>query len=352
HRLSFAVYRHDLDSTSPEVPPQVPRSHQQSVFTTSRLGWSSVLAAANGVQWTGGVDVTREEGDNNSVLFFAPGPDGAVPGDYTITRTLPGAYSELVADRGNLAVELGLRFDKPDGAGGQWSPRAGLSWRPLDGPVRLHASAGRAFKLPSFFALASPPALGGNPALKPEISYGGDLGIDWRLTPRADLGLTAFRQRYDNLIDFDFQRFLHVNRSAVQAEGIEATLAWRPDDRLSVEANGTWQQVEDLTTHAHLSHRPKRIGGARLRWRALERLDLELDAQAVTQSFDEQIPVPDRDTVAGYGLIGLHADWRLTSAWKLRARLDNLTDRRYEVLIGFPGPGRSLSLGLAWAPKR
>jgi vitamin B12 transporter len=352
HRLTFAAYRHDLDSDSPAVPPQVPRSRQQSVYTTTRLGWSSVLWAAKGLQWTGGVDVTREKGDNDSILFLPPFLGGDVPGDYTITRTLPGAYTELATERGNLALELGLRVDKPEGLDAQWSPRAGVSWRPLDGPARIHASAGRAFKLPSFFALASPPALGGNPNLKPETSYGGDLGVDWRLTSRADAGVTAFWQRYDNLIDFDFQQFLHVNRSAVEAKGVEGTFSWRPADRLSVDANGTWQQVEDLTSHAHLRHRPKWTGGARLRWRALERLDLELDGQGVARSFDEQIPVPERDTVAGYGLVGLHAAWRVASDWQLRARVDNLADRRYETLIGFPGPGRTLRLGLHWSPKQ
>ncbi len=42
----------------------------------------------------------------------------------------------------------------------------------------------------------------------------------------------------------------------------------------------------------------------------------------------------------------------MTSSWQLRARLDNLADRRYETLIGFPSRGRSLRLGLFWAPIR
>lgn len=357
HRLTAAFYRHDLDSTSPAVPPQVPASRQQSVFTTGRLGWSSVLWSARGLQWTGGVDVARERGENDSVLFLPPFLGGDVAGDYTITRTLPGAYTELVLDRGgrsNFAVEIGLRADKPEGVSAQWSPRLGVSWRPgpsATGPVRLHASAGRAFKLPSFFALASPPQLGGNPDLKPERSVGGDAGLDWRLSPALDAGVTAFWQRYEDLIDFDFATFRHLNRTAVRARGIETTLAWRPDDRLTVEANGTWQQVEDLTTHARLRHRPRRVGGARLRWRAGDRLDLELDAQAVSRSFDEQIPVPGRDTVAGHGLVGLTAAWRVTPDWQLRARFDNLADRGYETLIGFPGPGRSVRIGLRWSPS-
>jgi iron complex outermembrane receptor protein/vitamin B12 transporter len=350
HRLTATVYRHDLDSTSPAVPPQVPASRQESAYTNVRAGWSSILWAGRGLQWSGGADVTRERGENDSVLFLPPFLGGAVPGDYTVTRTLPGAYTELIADRGSLTAELGLRVDAPEGEGAQWSPRIGLSWRPGDGPARLHASAGRAFKLPSFFALASPPQLGGNPDLKPEKSVGGDAGLDWRLTTHADAGLTLFWQRYEDLIDFDFATFRHVNRTDVRARGLEATLAWRPDDRWTVEANGTWQEVEDLTTHARLRHRPKRVGGARLLWHPDARFDVALDAQAVTRSFDEQIPVPDRDTVPGYGLVGLTAAWRFHPAWQLRARLDNLTDHTYETLIGFPGPGRSVRLGLRWSP--
>jgi len=35
--------------------------------------------------------------------------------------------------------------------------------------------------------------------------------------------------------------------------------------------------------------------------------------------------------------------WRWRRAWTLRARVDNLADRRYETLIGFP---RAATLGL------
>ena len=67
-----------------------------------------------------------------------------------------------------------------------------------------------------------------------------------------------------------------------------------------------------------------------------------------SRSYDEQIPVPDRDAVDGYGLVGLAGSWRVRDRWTLRARLDNLTDRSYETLIGFPGPGRSFWVGVGW----
>jgi outer membrane cobalamin receptor len=58
--------------------------------------------------------------------------------------------------------------------------------------------------------------------------------------------------------------------------------------------------------------------------------------------------VRERDTVEGYALASLAASWRLPHGLSLRARLDNLADRAYETLIGFPGPGRSLWAGLGW----
>ncbi|HKH45205.1 MAG TPA: TonB-dependent receptor, partial [Thermoanaerobaculia bacterium] len=72
---------------------------------------------------------------------------------------------------------------------------------------------------------------------------------------------------------------------------------------------------------------------------------------AVSRSFDEQIPVPERDTTPGRELLGLSASWRLAESWQLRGRIDNLTDETYEELIGFPGAGRSFRLGLRWAGR-
>ena len=231
-----------------------------------RAGWSSTFYSGPNLRWSGGVDVEQERGENASVLLLPPEFGGRVAGDYSIVRTLPGAYTELIAERGDAVLELGSRFDVPSGRARQWSPRLGASWRPGRGPTRFHASAGRAWKQPSFFALASPPALGGNPALRPEKVLGGDLGVErefvWGGAGKASAGVTAFRNRYDDLIDFDFARFLHVNRAKVDARGVEATAAWSPAASLSLAGNATWQQVEEP------GDRPAGSATGRSGWRA------------------------------------------------------------------------------------
>jgi vitamin B12 transporter len=349
HRLTLALYHHDLDRTSPAIGLAVPASVEDTRSTVARAGWSSVLRATRGMRLSAGVDVQREEGENESVLLLPPEFGGNVPGDYRIARTLPGAYAELVAERGNVTLEAGSRFDIPEEGAAQWSPRLGVSWRPGGGSTRLRASAGRAWKQPSFFALASPPQLGGNPDLAPETVLGADLGVERAFAAaRLEAGATLFYNRYDDLIDFDFATFTHLNRSEVEARGVELALGWRPAANLALHANATWQRVEDLTTAARLRHRPKWVGGARLDWRPVPRLDLRLDVQGASRSFDQQIPVPGRDTVAGSAVAGLAGSWQLAGRWQLRGRIDNLADRDYETLIGFPGPGRAFRAGLRY----
>ena len=346
HRLTASVYRHEMDRTSPAVAPLVPPSAEETVFTVARLGWVSTLWSSPGIDLSAGVDVQRERGGNDSVLLLPPDFGGEVPGSYGITRTLPGAFAEMVAERGGFVFEAGSRFDFPEEGAAQWSPRLGVSRR--WGATRVHASAGRAWKLPSFFALASPPALGGNPDLRPETVLGGDLGVERAFRAAGiEADVTLFYNRYDDLIDFDFQTFTHLNRGEVEARGAELSLGWRPAGSVSLHASATWQEVEDLTSGARLRHRPRWVGGARLDWRPRDRLEARLDFQAAARSFDEQIPVPERDTVPGYGVLGLAGSYRVTERWRVVGRIDNLADRDYETLIGFPGPGRSIRLGVA-----
>lgn len=357
HKLTAAVYRHRLDRVSPAVFPLVPSSTERTNFTNTRLGWAGSIYTSHRFQLAVGTEIGRQEGENRSTLLLPAFLGGEVPGDYQLVRTTPGAYAELLVDYGDLLIEVGSRLDFPENAGAssegdsrkvEWSPRLGLRYRlGRQGSTRLRASAGRSFKLPSFFALASPPQLGGNPELRPETMIGGDLGVEHGSESAPLSGaLTLFYNRYENLVDFDFETFSHVNRSRVAARGIESYLTWRPGPTFTARVNVTWQEVENLDSPVRLRHRPQWVGGLRLTWKPQPGLRLELSSQGTSSSFDEQIPVPELNTTAGYGLLAFASSWELAPGWQLRGRIDNLADNNYEALIGFPGPGRSLRLGL------
>lgn len=351
HRFTVAAYRHELERESPAIGFLVPPSVEDTTFTRTRLGWSTTLDPRPGLQVSAGADVVREMGDNTSTLLLPAFLGGRVTGDYRLTRTTPAAFAELVASRGVWTLELGTRIDWPEDGEVQVSPRLGVRVRAGERGTVLRASVGRAFKLPSFFALASPRALGGNRALAPETTIGADLGVEKTFADgRLDGGLTLFAQRYENLVDFDFATFLHINRGEVEAEGVEMFLRWRPRPAWQIAADATWQQVEDAELGDVLRHRPDWIVGLRVGWRPREGLAAHLDGRWVSGFRDEQIPVPDRSQVDDHLLVGATLQWSLNAALRLRVRAENLLDETYEARIGFPGAGRAVRLAVRWSP--
>lgn len=354
HTVTAALYRHDLERASPAVSPLVPASREDSRYSHLRLGWDWRREPRPGLQLGLGLEVASEAGDNRTLLLLPDFLGGAAAASYDLRRTTPAARAEALLERGRWVVELGARVDDPEGLDAEWSPRLGVSWRSAaraaegkGGEWRWRAAWGRAFKLPSFFATASPALLGGNPALRPEVMTGGDLGFTWT-GATFEGGLGVFEHRYRYLVDFDFGRFLHVNRARVEARGTEAHARWKPEPagRFSLTANLTRQDVTDRDTGAKLRNRPEWSGGLRLDWRASPRLALHLDGWRRSERLDEALPVPERRSVAGATVLGAGARWRLGPRWRVAARVDNLTNHGYEERIGFPGPGRTVSLGL------
>ena len=347
HNLTGNFYRHQLDRLSPGVPFAVPPSDEDTLLTRFRLGWSGAWKLSEAVELRIGADLDREEADSETFLVLPPEFGGSIDGTYQDERTTVGGFAEMLFEKGRFQQEVGLRLDKPSGFEAVWSPRTSLSYWLPDERTRLRGSVGRAFKLPSFFALSSPRALGGNPALLEETSWGGDAGLDHHL-PSAGLtfGASYFQTRFQNLVDFDFNLFLHVNRSRVRTQGVELFGDWRPAAQLTLRGDFTFLDIDDLGSPEPLLHRPRRSGGASLAWQPHPNLDVFLEGRYLGASFDNQIPVPQRNSVDGYGLFNAALSWRPSRRLELRARFDNLTDSDYETFIGFPGPGPSARLSI------
>ena len=111
---------------------------------------------------------------------------------------------------------------------------------------------------------------------------------------RLDLGAAYFRQEFSNLVDFDFDRFVHVNRSRVRTQGVEMTARWQPHATVWLDAVATWLEVEDLESGGTLLHAPRWTGGGRLTWQPTPALSLRVQARATAGYLDVQYPVPDR----------------------------------------------------------
>src|SRR5690606_6409510 len=117
--------------------------------------------------------------------------------------------------------------------------------------VSLHASAGTAFKAPSFYALGNP--FIGNPDLKPESSTAFELGFDWRMDRANRASLVLFRTRYRNLVDFipaDPPRL--ANRSRVTSQGVAASLSRAIGENWQFGLQAQYAETRDAATGTQL----------------------------------------------------------------------------------------------------
>ena len=351
HTLRSTFYEHTLDRTSPPIVPVVPPITESTEFDDLRVAWTGAFAPAGGAPYdiSLGVEGLAEEGRNQSLLLLPPYFGGPLAGDYLIERERAGAFAEWRWNRGGFVAELGARADFFEGEGEEVSPRLGLRYTPEGGAWSVRGSAGEAFKLPSLYALATPRAIGGNPNLRAETSAGADLGVEFRAAGgSARGGVTLFSNRFENLIDFDFDTFQIVNRSKVDAQGVEAFLVWNPSARVGVDVRLTSQDTEDLATGRTLRRRPDLYGGVGLRVDLSESVRLGLEARHTGSYLDEQIPAPFRTSVAGRDLVGLSLAWQAAERWRISLRADNAFDESYETQVGFPGPERSVRIGIRY----
>ena len=351
HMLRSSFYEHTLDRNSPPIIPLVPPITESTEFSDLRVAWTGAFSPAGGApyEFSLGVEGLTEEGRNRSLLLLPPFFGGPLHGDYLIERDRAGVFAEWRWRRGDFVAEVGGRADFFEGEGNEFSPRVGLLYAPEGGSWSVRASAGEAFKLPSFFALASPRAIGGNPDLDAETSVGADLGFEARSTDGSlRWGVTAFVNRFEGLIDFDFEAFLNVNRNKVDAEGLEGLLVWRPSPRVMLDVALTAQNTEDRATGRPLRRRPELYGGVGLRVDLSEAVRLGLEARHAGSYLDEQIPAPWRTEVDGRTLAGLTLAWRAAERWRVTMRADNVLDESYETQVGFPGSGRSVRIGVRY----
>jgi vitamin B12 transporter len=206
--------------------------------------------------------------------------------------------------------------------------------------TKLKATAGTGFKAPALQQLYG--TFGGNVNLKPETSFGYDVGVEQSFWSGALTGgVTWFRNDVKNLIvSGPAPAFQLMNIGRARTDGVEAELNWKAMDVLNVRASYTYTDALDTATHLALLRRPRHQASLGADWQATD--DLSLDATLlyvgpqIDGNRDFSIPrlkMPDHVT------LDLAASYRLTETWSVFGRIENATDTNYQSPDGFLRPG-------------
>ena len=246
-----------------------------------------------------------------------------------------------------LDLSFGGRVDNVVGVARFATWRGTLAYRIVETGTRLRASAGTGGKAPTLYQLHAP--IYGNPSLSPERSIGIDAGIDQSLFGgRATLSLTAFGNRFSNLIEFNSAASTYTNVARAETRGIElaAQVALWPD-RLGLRAAYTYLHAKDLATGLTLSRRPRNLATIGLTITPSAQWTVEPAVTFVSERFSGS---GETQRLSPYIRLDLRASYRIDATWSAYARFENLTNVRYEEVYNYGTAGRSFHAGLraAW----
>ena len=191
----------------------------------------------------------------------------------------------------------------------------------------------------------------GNPELTAERTLSYELGLEHDFDAgRSHLELVLFR-----IYAHDFIQGLPgeplSNTEEVRRQGVE--LSGR--HRLGTQAHGSWSYTYlDASNRsagadvATIQNQPRHKAGLSLDWDTPFGLRLRGDVLYVAGNFALSRTRPTRTLeLDGYTVLGLSLSQALRGdRLRLVARVANLLDESYAESIGFPGPGRTVLLGL------
>ena len=249
-------------------------------------------------------------------------------------------------------VTAGLRYDDFDTFGSTVTGRVTAAYLAANRTLKLRASYGTGFNAPSFLELYGV-ATGyqGNPDLRPEHSRGGDVGADWYLPEkRGVLGASYFHNDYTDLIVYDFNAYpgttANVGRAVTEGLELSAKLAVAAGSELRLSY--TYLEANDVTDATRLLRRPRSSGAADL-WRdfgsgfsggvGVQVVAGEADVDAQTY-----LTVNDPD----YAVVRVYAAWRISPVLEVHARIENLLNKKYQPVNGYPANGAGAFAGVEW----
>ncbi len=345
--LDYGFYQRGSDAVSPGVAPSaqtpsgIPANGDKARFTRQEVTWTHRLALLDGLDAAIGMDVQTEHGVDDGFLKFGKFP---LPTHFALDRTLWSGFAEA---RYQILPEFALaasgRYDSSDHED-HFSPQLRADYALADWGMGFQLSWGKAYKLPSFYALGNP--IVGDASLKPEEAENFEGGITQDLWSLALLKVEAFATNYRDLIDFQPGAVPKlVNLSTVHVRGIETSLdlKW---GTLTATPRLSYTNARNQLTGAALRDVPSWLAGATLVWRPDETWNVSLDLNHVGAMVDNSVPTGDV-TLPGHERVDLAVSYVLTPHFTLKLAVDNLFDQHYEDVVGFPAPGAVVRGGIS-----
>ncbi|QER42561.1 TonB-dependent receptor [Thermodesulfobacterium sp. TA1] len=334
YKQTFSVYKNRFQRKFYEPDGWFPYNR----YTPSAEGfsWENFLSLGKAYSLVFGVDFKREK-----VEMLSESSLGLT--SYDEKREHVGIFvnNKFSFLEERLIFNVGLRHDDYKNFGEKTTYRLGFRYIIPQIEVVLKANYGTSFRAPTFDDLFYPNY--SNPNLNPEESKGWDLSLERVFfKERLLLGISAFYQKYKDLIQFDQTTWKPENIGKAVIKGAEAYLNLRLTQNLSFKANYTYLDAEDRDKGKYLVYKPSHKAGATLEY-SWKNLTLLADYVYTGERFHDK---DNTKSLKPYSLVNLSANYSFNPKLKFYFRIENLFNANYEEVKDYGTPDRSIYGGI------
>jgi vitamin B12 transporter len=320
--------------------------------TSNRIEWQHNVRVAKPLLLTAGYQFREQIGENRDLLV----PTQSIP-NKIVSSNAGFAEAQLnLWDR--LFGTAGIRQDEYNVFGSATTYRVTGGYLHQETGTKLRGSYATGFRAPTINQLFFPGF--GNPNLQPEKSQGFDVGIDQTLADdRVVLSAGYFWTRYRDLIlsVFDLANcpppffFCAQNIGLARAHGVEASA------KLKLVRDQPWIKSLDLQGQYTYTLTNNLTGGqdtrlpkwalnqwsAILSYQPIDSLRANLEGRFVGQRYNTP---GNTQSIGSFYIWNLSATYDINKHVQLYTRADNIFNRKYEEVLFFGTPGRSIFGGV------
>ena len=304
---------------------------------TQILSWVNTLPIGENWLGTAGLEEQQQHVETSA-------DDGTPP--YDINRLADAVFMGMEGCFGPFSVQFNLRNDKL-GNYQKDTSYLGLGYA-ISEAIKLTASTSTAFNAPPLGYLYDP--YSGNPMLKPESADSNEVGLQYAVGGNL-VRATYFDTRIQDQLLYDFNTYTFANVTHARNTGLEVSYKGNIGTT-EVRGSLTQQNPVDESTGQPLARRAKSMASVGISqpfgaWRTGVDLRYVGDRNDTDTSTSPALPI----VLSAYTVIDLTLSYRFSPQLLLTARLDNVTDEKYQTVYGYNQQPLSLYAGVTWTPK-
>ncbi|MCP4724478.1 MAG: TonB-dependent receptor, partial [bacterium] len=310
-----------------------------------KFEWQNIIDIDDNNLVTFGVDIEEERGESDYYSDGAWGPYSDIFEEKTAGNKAVYVQEQFKYNNVFFAT-IGGRYDDHEKFGSKSTFRIAPALFISRTNTKIKATIGTGFKAPTLYQLYSDY---GSEDMKPEESTGIDVGIEqFFLNNSLTFEGVYFHNSFDNMIDYNSEKWVYENISEAKTKGFEFGSRYRNENGFMLGAAFTYTDTEDETSGEALLRRAKNKFSFDIGYRFLERAMLSFNFIYTGERDDMDFAAwpAERIKLGSYNLVNIYGSYKFNDYIEFTGRIDNLLDEEYEDVKGYGTPGFTMMAGI------